>query len=982
MLIKRITVSLLFLGVMLGYGVREARAVDIVFIDSNTATYQPGDDALKSYMELLGYSVTYLDDDKAKADMQAACLIAKVVFVSESCDSKKVRDKITGVAVPMIITESWAWDEMGLTKGGGGGQNVTSPTVNIVAPDHPMAAHLSGTVTVYSDVTGTPRGAARMANGLAGPAATVIARAKLPDGVTYDIIYYYPKGAALPAAPLDSPPSPQVAADLRICLGFDEQSYLLWNQNAYDLLEAAIRFAIGDAPGPADVPLDSALSWKAGSGAVTYDVYLGSNRDDVKMASKTDPKGLLLSQAQDANTFDPAGLFEYGKVYYWRVDQVKTADATLAKGAVWRFTAETYAYPIASAIKATASSSMGGDMGPAKTADGSGLNADGLHGTDVTTMWLSEGKDDKAWIQYEFDRVYKLHQMWVWNFNQDVEQATGFGCKEVAVEVSTDGITWTSVAGVPQFVQAPGTNGYAHDTTVAMAGALARFVRLTVKSTWGAGQCGLSEVKFFYVPVVAYGPQPASGGTAVSVTTTLNWRPGREAASHDLVMSTDSAAVAAGTVAVKSLTGHSLNLSSLSPEYGRTYYWRVNEVNDAAAHKVWSGDVWSFTTIGYGVVDDFEAYDDACNRVFFSWIDGYGHSGSTDCGVSPSQGNLTGSTVGNISAPFAERTIVRSGKQSMPFEYDNSKAPFYSETGREWSSVQAWTGGGVNALSVHFWGKPTSFEETPAGQIVMNGIGSDIFKTDDQFRYLYKTLTGNGTIIARVDGVADAHPWSLAGVMIREGTATGSPFAGVFLSAANGVRFRVRTKANSDVVTDTNFVTPEQVALRSPVWVKLERTNSDFKAYYSQDGKNWTLMVFSPQSVLMASTVTVGLAVCSHNASIPTLGRFSNVTTTGTGAWQMAEIGATQPVGNAPDAFYVVVQDSAGKSKTVTYPDRTAICAGAWQEWNIPLTEFTSAGVNILSVKKVIIGVGDRTSPQASGAGKLYIDDLQLIRTE
>ena len=99
----------------------------------------------------------------------------------------------------------------------------------------------------------------------------------------------------------------------------------------------------------------------------------------------------------------------------------------------------------------------------------------------------------------------------------------------------------------------------------------------------------------------------------------------------------------------------------------------------------WQGDVWSFTTIGYAVVDDFEAYDDVCNRIFFSWVDGFGYSASTDCSVAASPGNGTGSTVGNISPPFAEKTIVHGGKQSMPMGYDNTKGPFYSEAQREWT---------------------------------------------------------------------------------------------------------------------------------------------------------------------------------------------------------------------------------------------------------------------------------------------------------
>ena len=68
----------------------------------------------------------------------------------------------------------------------------------------------------------------------------------------------------------------------------------------------------------------------------------------------------------------------------------------------------------------------------------------------------------------------------------------------------------------------------------------------------------------------------------------------------------------------------------------------------------------------------------------------------------------------------------------------------------------------------------------------------------------------------------------------------------------------------------------------------------------------------------------------------------------------------------------MVVQDSAGKTATATNP--TAVTSAAWTQWKIPLSSFT--GVSMSKVKKLTIGVGDRTSPKAGGAGRLYIDDI------
>ena len=133
-----------------------------------------------------------------------------------------------------------------------------------------------------------------------------------------------------------------------------------------------------------------------------------------------------------------------------------------------------------------------------------------LHGTDGTTMWLSAGAQPN-WIQYQFDKVYKLNDLKVWNSNQLIEGFLGFGAKKVTIEYSADGTTWTALDNVPEFARATGMAGYAANTTVNLGGVMAKFVKLTINSNWGgvAPQTGLSEVRFSYCP--GPGPRTAAG---------------------------------------------------------------------------------------------------------------------------------------------------------------------------------------------------------------------------------------------------------------------------------------------------------------------------------------------------------------------------------------------------------------------------------------------------------------------------------------
>ena len=125
------------------------------------------------------------------------------------------------------------------------------------------------------------------------------------------------------------------------------------------------------------------------------------------------------------------------------------------------------------------------------------------HSTEPKDMWWSLPASPH-WIQYEFDKVYTLHELWVWNFNTMAEPFIGFGAKTVRIEYSADGTTWTALADVPEFAKASGKAGYTHNTTVSFAGVPAKFVKLTIEKNWGGiPQTGLSEVRFFCIQSAA-----------------------------------------------------------------------------------------------------------------------------------------------------------------------------------------------------------------------------------------------------------------------------------------------------------------------------------------------------------------------------------------------------------------------------------------------------------------------------------------------
>jgi len=453
-----------------------------------------------------------------------------------------------------------------------------------------------------------------------------------------------------------------------------------------------------------DVIRDVILSWKPGESAQTHNVYLGIIFDDVNNADIS--SSLLVGPALDANSYNP-GRLEFGQTYYWRVDEVNAPpDLTVHRGEVWSFTVEPYAIPIDGANITATASSHAENQGPEKTIDGSGLDENDLHSINSADMWLSSAGDPgSAWIQYQFDKPCKMHEMLIWNYNGNSILAL-YGIKEVTIEYSADGVTWTQ-ANVSELTQAPGAADYAANTTVPFDGEEVKYVKVTANNNWvgGAGmfnKYGLSEVRFMAIPVFAREPSPASEATEVDIDTALSWRPGREAAEHNVYLSTDLQTVIDSTVTATTVNQASYNPPTL--DLGSTYYWRIDEVNNTQSPSIWLGNIWNFVTQEYIVVDDFESYNDieagkeGSHLVYETWMDGIANS---------SKG---GSQIGYFEGSSLETGIVHGGNQSVPLFYDNTSSGS-SEVTANTSDLPIgsdWTIGAPESLVLWFYGDPNN----------------------------------------------------------------------------------------------------------------------------------------------------------------------------------------------------------------------------------------------------------------------------------
>jgi hypothetical protein len=192
----------------------------------------------------------------------------------------------------------------------------------------------------------------------------------------------------------------------------------------------------------------------------------------------------------------------------------------------------------------------------------------------------------------------------------------------------------------------------------------------------------------------AWRPSPFDGERDVPRDVTLSWQPGDYAVQHDVYFgNTFDDVNDAITLTPVIYIGRQADVNYTLPaplQLGNTYYWRIDEVNNADANSPWKGKVWSFTVASYIDVDDFESYDPYNNIIWYTWANPYG----------------TGSWIGLGTAPFQP---VNQGDQSMEYPYDNTNQflyGYYSETEYTFDTPQNWIDDDVKLITLFFYGDP------------------------------------------------------------------------------------------------------------------------------------------------------------------------------------------------------------------------------------------------------------------------------------
>jgi len=491
---------------------------------------------------------------------------------------------------------------------------------------------------------------------------------------------------------------------------------------------------------------------------------------------------------------------------------------------------------------------------------------------------------------------------------------------------------------------------------------------------------------FMTKALTAYYPTPADGGSATSLILDLTWLPGQGASQHHVYFSDSEAAVVERTEDADKGVVKDPNYAPAELQPISTYYWCVDEVK--ADDTEVAGEVWSFTTIL--PIDDFESYtNEVGQRVFEVWVDGIGFS----LPEPGNPGNGTGAAVGHdiwaIGTPYTtimEPNVVHSGAQSMPLYYDNGALPYYSEAERSWAVRQDWMASGVDTLTLHVHGLARDLDirtGTPVIDAEVDEIWADVPTYPLSTNIQGAELTGPADASGQFRVLYDAENL-YALVDVNDETLVNDTGASW---QDDSVEFYVdgdNTKAGPGLVGNARQYTFGWTTDD----VQGTNTNLDGVEHAQVDtATGWRIEIKLPWQSLMGTDAPVGKLIgidCFYNDDDDGADtRESQIawhslvgddwqTAASWGTALVAEPGAA----GGADLLYVALQDSFNRRAVVSHPDSDVVQSSDWVAWSIPLAEF--ADVDLASIAKMCIGIGDPNDPKPGGAGRVFVDDIYL----
>ncbi len=672
--------------------------------------------------------------------------------------------------------------------------------------------------------------------------------------------------------------------------------------------------------------------------------------------------------------------------------------------------------PISNVVATSNAPSEEGE-GPENVVNGSGLNASGQHSTMSTTMWLAEPEDEPVHIQFEFDQVYALDEMRVWNYNTQFEGILGFGVKDATLEYSTDGTNWTNLGDV-EFAQGTGASDYEANTVVPLGGVLAKYVRLTINSGWGMmSQFGLSEVQF----LTGSEPTPPSGSHVIQNVVATSNAPSEEGEGPENVVN------GSGLNANSEHSTKSTDMWLAEAEDGPVYIqFAFDKAYELEEMRVWNYNTQFELLLGFGFKNVTIEY--SANGVNWTSL------GDVQFAQGTATSDYEANTIvplGGISARYVRLTVLSGWGMMLRFGLSEVQFLTASEPGSSSGinsipNVIATTNGTLQAdagpeNTVNGSGLKGSYEHSMQADDMWLAL-MDVeplciqFEFDAVYRLqemwvwnhntVFEAILGFGVKDATIEYSVDGTDWTVWGET-RFHQAPGTPdyIADNIVEFDGASAKYVRLTVNSCYgmlrqagLSEVRFFTTDALPSDSCVLVL-----DDFESYTDDmvadevifdtwidgwvTGNNSTVGYFSApfaeQEIVHGGFQSMPLFYDNTHypfyseASRSLEAELQDWLADGAESLTLYFHGSPDKDHNVEtDTLYVAVAEDRGRSAVVRHPDPTALLANDWRKWTIDFDEFD--GVDLSHVVRLSVGIGDPDNPQAGGSSLVYIDDICL----
>jgi hypothetical protein len=491
-------------------------------------------------------------------------------------------------------------------------------------------------------------------------------------------------------------------------------------------------------------------------------------------------------------------------------------------------------------------------------------------------------------------------------------------------------------------------------------------------------------------PGSAYGPKPANGSLYSDTWVNLNWRPGPFAASHDVYIGENFEDVNNGT-------GDTLCGNTTLPYFvvgfpgypypdglvpGTTYYWRIDEVNEADPNSPWKGPVWSFTVppkTAYNPVpvDGAEFVD---LDTVLSWTAGFGgklhtvYIGTDFDDVNDANGGISQGPA-KYTPDQLESGKVYYWRVDENDGYATYKGGIWSFTtpGAVGNPIPANGAADVKITATLSW----TAAENAASHEIFFGTDKDAVRNADKNSPEYKgskamgaesynpgKLSLNATYYWRIDEVD---------------------------SLGNTQKGPLWSFTTADFISIDDF--EDYNAGENQIWYAwqdgLGYGTPDTPPYYAGNGTgsavgDETTPSYCEERIVHGGKKSMPVAYENNKQGYA---YYSEVARTMSYPRDWTEEGINQlslwfrgVSSNDPEPLYVAIANSTGMPVVVVNDNPAAAQVTAWTQWVIPLQTFAEKGIDLTNVDKLMIGLGTKGNlTTVGGAGKMYFDDIQLL---